>query len=177
MDKDYLEGLIEEILYIWGQPIDLDDLSKIIKESNKREIKSCIEAMISKRNEQKSGLLIRQVDQSYQFVTRKNHDIYFKDLIKAKDKKLSSSALETLSIIAYKQPITRVEIDKIRGISSQSTVDNLLNRGLIMENGRLDKIGKPIIYITTDLFLQYFDIENLDQLPEISSIGEIEDEN
>lgn len=177
MDKDYLEGLIEEILYIWGQPIDLDDLSKIIKESNKREIKSCIEAMILKRNEQKSGLLIRQVEQSYQFVTRKNHDIYFKDLIKPKDKKLSSSALETLSIIAYKQPITRVEIDKIRGISSQSTVDNLLNRGLIMENGRLDKIGKPIIYVTTDLFLQYFDIENLDQLPEISSIGEIEDEN
>lgn len=71
MDKDYLEGLIEEILYIWGQPIDLDDLSKIIKESNKSEIKNCIEAMILKRNEQKSGLLIRQVDQSYQFVTRK----------------------------------------------------------------------------------------------------------
>lgn len=177
MDKDYLEGLIEEILYIWGQPIDIDDLSKIIKEFSKKDIKACLEAMISKRNKEKSGLLIRQVEESYQFVTRKNHDKYFKDLVKAKDKKLSSSALETLSIIAYKQPITRVEIDKIRGISSQSTVDNLLNRGLIRENGRLDKIGKPIIYVTTDLFLQYFDIENLDQLPEISPIGEIDDEN
>ena len=83
-----------------------------------------------------------------------------------------SSALETLSIIAYKQPITRAEVDKIRGINSQTTIDNLLDRGLIKENGRLEKIGKPIIYVTTTLFLQYFNIYSLEELPEIKELEE-----
>ncbi len=170
MDDQYLKGLIEEVLYIWGEPIDIDDLTKIISDANKNQIKKVLLQMINQRQARESGLIIKEFDGSYQFTTRPAHDKYFKNLVKTSEKKLTTSALETLSIIAYKQPITRAEIDKIRGVSSQSTVDNLMDRGLIKENGRLDKIGKPIIYVTTNLFLKYFDIKDLSELPEIKEI-------
>lgn len=172
MDKEYLKGLIEEILYIWAEPIDLEDLSAIIYDFNKKDIKIALDEMIEERNSSRSGLIIRKFDDSYQFTTRSCHDRYFEKVIKKSEKKLSTSTLETLSIIAYKQPITRAEIDKIRGVNSQSTIDSLMDRGLIKENGRLDKIGKPIIYVTTTDFLKYFNITSLEELPDINLDGD-----
>lgn len=172
MDKQYLKGLIEEILYIWAEPIDLEDLSAIIYDFNKKDIKVTLDEMIEERNSRKSGLIIRKFDDSYQFTTRGCHDRYFEKVIKKSEKKLSTSTLETLSIIAYKQPITRAEIDKIRGVNSQSTIDSLMARGLIKANGRLDKIGKPIIYVTTTDFLKYFNITSLEELPDINLDGD-----
>ncbi|MGO3018027.1 MAG: SMC-Scp complex subunit ScpB [Anaerococcus sp.] len=180
MDINYLKGIIEEILYIWAEPIDLDDLSKIILDFEKKDIKIALNEMIKEREEKDSGLLIKSFDERFQFVTRKKHEKYIEKLVKSSPKKLTNSSLETLSIIAYKQPITRAEIDKIRGMNSQSTLDSLLSKGLIKENGRLDKIGKPIIYITTNQFLRYFDIESLEDLPQIEYIEkyeEFEEEN
>lgn len=172
MDKTYLKGLIEEVLYIWGDPIDIKDLAAIITDADKNQIKRAIDEMVEERSNKESGLLINTYDGKYQFVTRSKHDKYFASLVKKTEKKLTSSALETLSIIAYKQPITRAEVDKIRGINSQTTIDNLLARGLIKENGRLEKIGKPIIYVTTSLFLQHFNISSLEELPEIKKLEE-----
>lgn len=167
MNNNYLKGIIEEILYIWGDPVDIDDLSKIIYDIEKFEIRKAIDQMMDERNAKKSGLIIKKYENKYQFATRPNHENYISNIVKKSEKKLSNSSLETLSIIAYKQPITRAEIDKIRGVKSQSTIDSLLDKKLIKENGRLDKIGKPIIYVTTDLFLKYFNISNLDQLPKL----------
>ena len=172
MEIDYLKGLIEEVMYIWGEPIDIETLSQIITDANKNQIKEALDQMIEQREARESGLVIKNFNQSFQFVTRANHNKYFEALVTKSPKKLTSSALETLSIIAYKQPITRAEVDKIRGVSSATTIDNLVDRGLIKENGRLDKIGKPIIYITTPLFLQYFDISDLSELPEIQELEE-----
>lgn len=174
MTEEYLKGLIEEVLYIWAEPISIDELSKILYDYNKADIRKSLEQMIEDRNNLDSGLVIRRFNNSYQFTTRKASDKYFENLLSKSEKKLTNSTLETLSIIAYKQPITRVEIDKIRGVNSQSTIDSLLDKDLIKEKGRLDKIGKPIIYGTTDLFLKYFNIESLEDLPEIR-IGENED--
>lgn len=168
MEKDYLKGLLEEILYIWAEPIDLNDLSQIIYDFDKKDIKLALEELITEKNKNESGLIIREFAGSYQFTTRKIHDKYFEKVIKKTEKKLNTSTLETLSIIAYKQPITRAEIDKIRGVNSQSTIDSLIDKGLIEENGRLDKIGKPIIYVTSNYFLQYFNISSLEELPEIN---------
>lgn len=172
MEIAYLKGLIEEVMYIWGEPIDIDTLAQIIIDANKNQIKEAIGQMKEEREASESGLVIKNFGESYQFVTRSKHDKYFESLVTKSPKKLTSSALETLSIIAYKQPITRAEVDKIRGVSSATTIDNLLDRGLIKENGRLDKIGKPIIYITSPLFLQYFDIADLSELPEIKDLDE-----
>lgn len=178
MDSTYLKGIIEEILYIWGEPIDINDLSKIIFDAEKSEIRRAIYEMIEERNEDLSGLIIKKYENKYQFSTRSEHEKYISNIVKKSEKNLSNSSLETLSIIAYKQPITRVEIDKIRGVKSQSTIDSLLDKKLIRENGRLDKIGKPIIYVTTDLFLKYFNISSLDQLPKIDEeiAGELDED-
>lgn len=173
MEKEYLKGLIEEVLYIWGEPLDVEDLSQIITDADKNTIKLALEEMVRERNNRDSGLTIHKFDNRYQFKTRHKHDKYFGELLPKKEKKLTTSALETLSIIAYKQPVTRAEVDKIRGVSSATTIDNLVERGLIKENGRLDKIGKPIIYVTTNLFLQYFDIADLSELPEIKEVDDI----
>ena len=178
MDSTYLKGIIEEILYIWGEPIDINDLSKIIFDAEKSEIRRAIYEMMEERNENLSGLIIKKYENKYQFSTRSEHEKYISNIVKKSEKNLSNSSLETLSIIAYKQPITRAEIDKIRGVKSQSTIDSLLDKKLIRENGRLDKIGKPIIYVTTDLFLKYFNITSLDQLPKIDEeiAGELDED-
>lgn len=167
MNNNYLKGIIEEILYIWGEAIDINDLGKIIFDAEKSEIKKAIKEMMDERNNKESGLIIKKYENKYQFATRPDHEKYISNIIKKSEKNLSNSSLETISIIAYKQPITRAEIDKIRGVKSQSTIDSLLDKKLIRENGRLDKIGKPIIYVTTDLFLKYFNISDLSQLPKI----------
>ncbi len=172
MDISYLKGLIEEVMYIWGEPIDIATLAEIITDASKKEIAEALSQIIKERDEALSGLIVKKFDTSFQFVTRASHDKYFEKLVTSTPKRLTSSALETLSIIAYKQPITRAEVDKIRGVSSATTIDNLVERGLIRENGRLDKIGKPIIYVTTNLFLQYFDISDLSELPEIKEMDE-----
>lgn len=178
MNDTYLKGIIEEILYIWGEPIDINDLSKIIFDAEKSEIRRAIYEMMEERNENLSGLIIKKYENKYQFSTRSEHEKYISNIVKKSEKNLSNSSLETLSIIAYKQPITRAEIDKIRGVKSQSTIDSLLDKKLIRENGRLDKIGKPIIYVTTDLFLKYFNITSLDQLPKIDEeiVGELDED-
>lgn len=167
MTDKYLKGLIEEVLYVWAEPISIEELSKILYDFSKTELKNSLEEMVEERNSQESGLIIRDFNNSYQFTTRKASDKYFESLLSKSEKKLTNSTLETISIIAYKQPITRVEIDKIRGVNSQSTIDSLLEKKLIAEKGRLDKIGKPIIYGTTDEFLQYFNLSSLEELPEI----------
>ncbi len=167
MMDNYLKGLIEEVLYVWAEPINIEELSKIIYDYSKVDIKKCLEEMIIERKDLESGLIIRSFNDSFQFTTRKASDKYFESLLSKSEKKLTNSTLETLSIIAYKQPITRVEIDKIRGVNSQSTIDSLLDKKLIVEKGRLDKIGKPIIYGTSDIFLKYFNLNSLEDLPEI----------
>ena len=167
MTDIYLKGLIEEVLYVWAEPISIDELSKILYDFSKVDIKRCLEEMTKERADLGSGLIIRNFNGSYQFTTRKASDKYFESLLSKSEKKLTNSTLETLSIIAYKQPITRVEIDKIRGVNSQSTIDSLLDKKLITEKGRLDKIGKPIIYGTTAEFLKYFNLNSLEDLPEI----------
>lgn len=174
-DRDYLKGLIEEILYIWADPIDINELAKILYDFEKKDIKNALEQMVEERNELKSGLIIKKYEDSFQFTSRKEHDHYLENIVKKSEKKLTNSSLETLSIIAYKQPITRAEIDKIRGMNSQSTIDNLLNKGLIKENGRLDRIGKPIIYATSKDFLKYFDLESLEDLPKIDYVDELKE--
>ncbi|MCI5839825.1 MAG: SMC-Scp complex subunit ScpB [Peptoniphilaceae bacterium] len=174
MERKYLEGLLEEILYIWGEMIELDDLVKITGEK-KSFIEEALLEMQNTRNMFKSGLVIKRYNDSFQLTTRPSSDKFIKKIISFSEKKLSNSALETLSIIAYKQPITRIEIDKIRGVNSSSAITNLEKRNLIKNAGRLDKIGKPILYKTTNYFLKYFDIESIDELPKLPDTNKIKE--
>lgn len=176
-NKDTYMSAIESLLFFWGDSLDLDSLSKIL-EIDKKIIISIIEELDQKYQDPKSGIELKKINESYQLVTKSINHEYIQQLTTKEDNKsLSNSLMEVLSIIAYKQPVTRVEIDEIRGVNSSSSINTLLNRNLITELGRLDQIGKPIIYGTTEEFLRVFALENIKALPkedEFESIKKID---
>lgn len=122
--------------------------------------------MMDEFNYNRRGLKILKTENTYQLSTRPEHYPWISKLSQEKNNKnLSNAALETLSIIAYRQPVTRNEIEAIRGVRCDKALETLLNKILIEEKGRLDRTGRPIIYGTTNEFLRYFGLESLDDLP------------
>lgn len=164
---------IESLLFFWGDPLDYDSIEKIL-EINKNTLNQLIEQLEEKYKNESSGIELKIINDSIQLVTKAKNSDYIKKLTtKIDNKTLSNSLMETLSIIAYKQPITRVEIDNIRGVNSSSSINTLVNRNLVEELGKLDQIGKPIIYGTTDEFLRVFALETLEDLPSENDFEEI----
>ncbi len=120
-----------------------------------------------------SGLRLREVDGKFQLGTKQENEPYLKNLIQEKNEKnLSKPALETLSIIAYKQPVTKLEVEELRGVNCDSTIKGLLDFDLIEISGKLDRIGHPNLYSTTEKFLQKFGMENLEELPDLKELEE-----
>lgn len=173
MDIREIKSVIEALLFTWGDPLDIKDISKIINISE-RDVSFIIKDMIDEFDYNRRGIQIIKVGNSYQLSTRVEHYEWIKKLNPISDKKnLSIAALETISIIAYKQPIIKSDIEHIRGVKSDKVIDTLIQRNLVKELGRLEKPGKPIIYGTTDEFLRAFGLENLDDLPFIQNLEEI----
>lgn len=167
MNKREYISIIESILFVWSEPIHIDEISKVL-ELNKKETNELINIMRDEFEHYRRGITVNVHDGYVQLATRSDHDKYISKLIKkSRKKKLSNSSMEVLALIAYKQPITRVEIDDIRGVKSYSSIDTLVNKGLIEEVGRLDKIGKPIQYGTTIKFLSSFNLTSLNDLPNV----------
>lgn len=174
MDENEKKAIVEALLFTWGDPLSITDISSIL-EIGKTEAEYILRQMIDEAEKEKRGLKIRKIKNMYQIGT---NPIYY-DWIKKLNKpmggqNLSNAALETLSIIAYKQPVIKADIEAIRGVKSDSAIYTLLDKGLIEERGRLDRIGRPIIYGTTELFLQHFGLENIDRLPELEEDLEME---
>lgn len=173
MEINNAKAIIEGLLFLWGEPLSSDDIASIL-EIKPPEAKAILDDMINDFDSQNRGLTIIKTDNFYQLSTREEHFDYFSKLVKSrKPSKLTGSSMETLSIIAYKQPVTRVEIDNIRGTKSTSSIDTLLSRGLIEECGRLEQIGRPILYRTTIKFLDYFGLTSLKELPERDQIEKL----
>lgn len=168
-----LKKIIEGLLFAWGEPLKTKDISNILGISI-AEVMEIMDDMMEDFKENR-GLKIIKIGNTYQLTTKEEHYNWLKKLSLEHEKtRLSNAAIETLSIIAYKQPITRSEIESIRGVKSDKVIDSLLNRSLIEETGRLDKPGKPIIYETTNEFLKFFSIETLEELPPLEDL-EIEE--
>lgn len=173
MDIREIKSIIEALLFTWGDPLNIKDISKILNISE-RDISFVIKDMMDEFDYNRRGIQIIKIGSSYQLSTRTEHYEWIKGLNPVIDKKnLSNAALETLSIIAYKQPVIKSDIEHIRGVKSDRVIDTLIQRSLVKELGRLEKIGRPIIYGTTDEFLRAFGLENLDGLPIIQNLGEI----
>ncbi|EGT4091002.1 SMC-Scp complex subunit ScpB, partial [Clostridioides difficile] len=144
------------------------------KELSSKEIEIMLNLLIEEYREQNRGIQIIKLENKYQMCTNKDYAEYIKKIIEPKKKKsLSQATLETLTIIAYKQPITKVEIEDIRGVKCDKVLQTLFENELIREAGRLNKIGKPIIYKTTDEFLKLLNIESLEELPPIENYQEV----
>ena len=163
---DY-KGLIEGLLFVVGdEGLTLIDLCSIIGVSDDIVLSNLNELMIDYEKNDR-GIRIELFGESYKLVTKKEYKEYLKKVVPDEEDLLTQSNLETLAIIAYNQPITRMQIEEIRGVNSSHVVRKLLMRDLICEKGRSDLPGRPILYGTTDFFLDYFGINSLDQLPEI----------
>jgi segregation and condensation protein B len=167
MDKTELKGIIEAILFSAGDPVSLKDICYAL-DMDQKEILPVIKEMKDLYNFERRGLQLIEADGHYQFSTRPEHYGYIQKMHSPHRKPgLSPASLETLAIIAYKQPITRAEVDAIRGVQSDTAISTLIERKLIQEVDRLDTVGRPILYGTTIEFLKYFGIGNVEELPEI----------
>ncbi|MDO5754904.1 MAG: SMC-Scp complex subunit ScpB [Tissierellia bacterium] len=169
MDRQHKKA-IEAILFLWGEPLELTEIARALDVS-KKDARLIIEEMKEEFQKDERGLMIKKVGDCYQLQTVKEvKGIVSKFVEKQKVTSLSSGCMETLAIIAYKQPVTRIDIENLRGVSSTSTIQTLQKRGLIEEAGRLDQIGRPILYRTTNRFLQSFNLEDLKDLPQLTEM-------
>lgn len=179
MNIDKIAGVVESILFVSSEPLSIKECHKIFLESGEidvsiKDVSTAIDKLERKYQKKDSGLSILKIENSYQLISRiDNNRFVEKIIIKKRKKSLSQAAFEVLSIIAYKQPITKIEIEEIRGVKSDSALSNLVENELIYESGRLDKIGKPILYSTTEKFLLEFGLSSLEDLPK--NISETEE--
>ncbi len=165
---DYIKGVIEAILFVSERPVALDELKKALETVGAAEIKSYIQALQQEQEQRKSGMTIVEIAEGYQMLSNPTYAAYLHNFYKTKHKeKLSKPALETIAIVAYKQPVTRADIEVIRGVNSDGVVAHLLNKELIKVVGRKDIPGKPFLYGTTKQFLEYFGLKSLSDLPRL----------
>lgn len=164
-------GILEGILFAVGdEGVSLEQLEYVL-EVNAVEVKSLMLELKDRYKQISSGIDVIEVAGVYKMTTKKDHANYLKRLIQNPNQRgLSNAALEVLAIIAYRQPITRHEIENIRGASSDNVLRKLLTFSLIEEGGRLEGPGRPILFKTTDDFLDYFGIKTLEELPELPFI-------
>ncbi len=176
MNKEKIKSIIESLLFAWGEPLSLSEISNILNIKNTETIQALTEMLEEYSKDEQRGIILQQFGDTFQLTTKKENFDYIQRLMQEAtiNRSLSNASLETLSIVAYKQPVTRVEIDIIRGVKSSHIVKNLLEKGLIKEVGKLDKPGKPTLYGTTPEFLKHFGLRTLEELPKIE-IEEDED--
>ena len=170
-----MKGIIEGLLYVQGDlGLTLEQVSNIL-EITIDESKQLILSLKQDYIEQDRGLRINYLGNSFKLTTKEEHKDYFKKLLEnPKNNTLSNAALETLAIIAYNEPLTRGEVDEIRGVDSVYVIRRLLAKGLIKEAGKSDKPGHPILYKTTNEFLDYFGLSSIEELPQIDILTEEE---
>ena len=168
--KKTIKSALESMMFVWGQPLDVKTCADILNISKEDTLQYFLELQEEYEQEGR-GIVIRQVNKSFQFVTRAENAEFIERLCTpVKVKRLSQSALEVLAIIAYKQPVTKGEIDAIRGVKCDRVIDGLVKKDLVMVKGRSEGIGRPLLYGTTETFLKNFGFTSLKELPEIEDI-------
>ena len=167
-----IKSAIESLLFVSGEPLSIKDLHNNL-EIPVKVIESIISEMMVEYESENRGIKLISINGGYQLVSKpENSEIIQKLLKKNKRQSLSQASLESLAIIAYKQPITRVDIDEIRGVKSESAIQRLIERGLIKDIGRLEVPGRPILFGTTEEFLRQFELKALDELPSLDLYAE-----
>ena len=165
-----LEAAIEAILFTMGEPVDTTSIAKAI-EQDKETTRKLIDGLRILYEEENRGIRLLELEDSWQLCTKKEYyNVLIQLASQPKKAVLTDVMLETLSIIAYKQPITKSEIEKIRGVKSDHAVNRLVEYNLVTELGRLDAPGRPILFGTTQEFLRKFGVSAISELPEVSTV-------
>ena len=161
-----LAQILEAVLFAAGDPVRMDELLRILG-CTPEALESAAAELRTTLDDRGSALTLREVAGGWQLVTRPAYYHYLEKLTQILDHKLTTPTMETLSIIAYRQPITKTEIEEIRGVRIEKSLARLLEYGLIEERGRKATIGRPILYATTDTFLEAFGLRSLEDLPNL----------
>ncbi len=180
MDNIYY-SVIEALIFASDEPLTPNEIINAIKgidgvdtEITEEEIENVVNELNKKYDENESAFTILKIAHGYSFATKPNHAKYVGYLSSEKSKRrLSNAALETLAIIAYKQPITKPELEMIRGVNSDYTLNTLLEKNLVTISGRAESVGRPLLYVTTDEFLKSFGLHSINDLPKPREIEEI----
>jgi len=175
LSEAVIKEIVESILFVADTPLSLDRLCTILEEFERDEIRRSIDAISSDCNSSQRGIELVQVAGGYQFRSRPEFADYIRRLKKAKPARFSPSALETLAIVAYRQPVTRAEVEYLRGVDSGGILKSLLDKKLVRIIGKKDIPGKPLIYGTTREFMETFNLKDLASLPTLREIEELAD--
>lgn len=167
-NTDYIKGAIEAMLYAFGEPLTADAMAAGLG-VKAGVIQEAITSLQDDYTAENRGIYIAKLNDGYELATKREYyDILCKVLARETKYVFSDAMLETLSIVAYKQPVTRSQIEYIRGVSCSNSINRLVEFGLIAESGRLDAPGRPFLFSTTDDFLRRFNLSSLDDLPDVS---------
>lgn len=170
MERQKAKAVLEAILFTMGESVEIDRLAEVIEE-NEQTTKEILDEMAEAYQKDDRGIQLTTLDNAVQLCTKGELYEYLIKIAKSPKKYvLTDTLLETLSIIAYKQPITRLEIEKVRGVSCDHAVNRLLEFELVTEVGRLDAPGRPLLFGTTEQFLRSFGVKSLDDLPELNPV-------
>ena len=181
-----LKNIIESLLFVADGPLALDKIKDVLELDDRKLIREALQELQDDYESRTGAFVLREIAGGYQFRSRPEYVPWIKKLIQPKPARLSKAALETLAIIAYKQPVIRSDVEHLRGVDCGGVLRMLLERNLIRVLGRKEIPGRPIIYATTKQFLEVFDLKNLKDLPtpkEIEDLGkaplddEIEEES
>jgi segregation and condensation protein B len=168
------KSALEAILFVSEKPVVLDQLKEVFGELKASQIHDLIKQLQEEYVAREAGLMIMEIAGGFQMLSGSHAAAYIREFYKTKTKeKLSRPALESLAIIAYKQPVGRAEVEVIRGVNSDGTIAHLLNKGLIKIVGRKEVPGRPFLYGTTKEFLEYFGLKSLEDLPKIEEFTQL----
>ena len=168
--KKSIKSAFESMLFVWGQPLDVKAAADVF-DITKQEAYDLFKELQAEYEQEGRGIVIREINKTFQFVTREENADYIERLCTpVKARRLSQSALEVLAIVAYKQPVTKGEIEAIRGIKCDRVMEGLMKKDLVCEKGRSEAVGRPILYGTTDTFLKNFGFSSLKELPPIDDV-------
>lgn len=175
-----IKNIIESLLLVAEEPLKVDRIKAIIVQADRNEIRNTLSRLSAEYEDRKGGFFLSEVAGGYQIRTRPEYGEWVKQLIQSKPQRLSKAALETLAIIAYKQPVIRNDIEHIRGVNCGGILRMLIERKLIRILGRKEIPGRPLIYATTRQFLEVFGLKDLKDLPtpeEIMTLGDMSSDN
>ncbi|MDD3839233.1 MAG: SMC-Scp complex subunit ScpB [Clostridia bacterium] len=166
MEENKMISIVESVLFVSGEPIEISKICDVLN-----IIEYQLEILIDKYNKNSFGLIITKLNNKVQLCTKPEYAEYIQLLANRENRqRLTQPLLETLSIIAYRQPITRQEIEAIRGVNSTTSLNKLVELELIEERDRKDAPGRPILYGTNDAFLRYFNIQSIEELPKYQQL-------
>jgi len=168
------KAVIEALLFVSEKPLLIEQIRAVVDELDSTVIRSILEELKAEYLNYNRGMHIIELAGGFQMVTASELSAFLKKFYQRSPERLSRPTLETLSIIAYKQPITRMGIEGIRGVDSSGIVKNLTSKGLVRTAGRKRAPGRPFVYITTRQFLEYFGLRSLEELPKIEDFAKVE---